>query len=174
MSPRRTMLDNFFLDKLTESQFSFSSKEPTVSAAKIMSHLRRDNMYHTNAARNTRYVKTNNNGLVNYVPVDVTTGSSGDDRFNSSSSLIFNDASQMSFNGAGAGNGVGVGEGNQENELISLEPQKPNVVAYDNNHLKIKLGNPESEHKRNFSILQGGPRMVKWKPDTIERHPHNC
>lgn len=127
------MLDNFFLDKLTESQFSFSGgKEQNVSPAKIMSHLRRDNMYHTNAARNVRFVKTNNGGLINYVPVDP---------FESTSTLAFNDASQLSFH-------------NSDDSLIPAEAKRPEIVPYDNNHLKIKLRNPENESKRNFSILQ--------------------
>lgn len=145
-SPRRSMLDHFFLDKLSESQYSFTPKEQKVSKSKIMTHLRQDNMYHSNAARNIRYIKTNNGGLINYVPVDLPPPT---DRFDSTSSLVFNDVSQISFNGAA-----------NDDEIVTAKPQKPNIIPYDNNHLKIKLGNPESEMRRNFSILQSGTRIT--------------
>lgn len=121
------MMDNFFLDKLTESQFSFTPKEQIVSPTKIMSHLKNDHMFSTNAARNVRYVKTNNGGLINYVP---------DPQFDSSSALLFNDPSLLSFN-----------EPQQQQDQKISSP-------YDNNHLKIKLRNPENSAKRNFSVLQ--------------------
>lgn len=152
-SPRRSMLDHFFLDKLSESQHSFSPKEQTVSKSKIMTHLRQDNMYHSNAARNIRYIKTNNGGLINYVPVDLPPPPPPPtDRFDSTSSLVFNDVSQISFNGAAMFN--------NDDEIVTAKPQKPNIIPYDNNHLKVKLGNPESEMRRNFSILQSGTRIT--------------
>ncbi|RNA33411.1 hypothetical protein BpHYR1_048502 [Brachionus plicatilis] len=60
--------ENFFADKFTESHASFSGKKPLVSSAKIMSHLKEDNMYHTNKGLNIGYLKTSNGSLITYVP----------------------------------------------------------------------------------------------------------
>ena len=61
--------ENFFADKFSISQTSFSPRQPVVSKAKIMSHLREDNMFHTNKGHNIKYLKTSNGSVISYVPM---------------------------------------------------------------------------------------------------------
>lgn len=117
-TPRKTMLDSFFLDKLSESQTSFTPKDQLTNRSKIMSHLRNDNTFHTNNSKNIRFVKTSNGGLINYVPDEDE-------------------------------HPILVGISNLERPITPAEQ-----LPYNNNHLKIKLGNPDNQYRRNFSVLQ--------------------
>lgn len=123
-TPRKSMLDSFFLDKLSESQSSFNSKDQQKYKSSIMSHLRDDNLFHTNNNKNIRYVKTNKGGLINYIPVD------DQNCHQNESSFIEPKKSTKDpvFSSSG--------------------------IPYNNNHLKIKLNNPGNVQKRNSSVLQ--------------------
>lgn len=89
--------ENFFADKFTESQSSFNGKKPPVSSAKIMSHLRNDNMFHTNKGLNIGYLKTSNGALITYVPYKQEKDKNAD-YFNLVSSSIFDETNRSKLN----------------------------------------------------------------------------
>lgn len=104
----------------TESQSSFTHKIPTISRARIRSHLKDDRTFHTNSEKNIGYLKTSEGALITYVPFKED-ALSGYDYKNYT--------------------------------VIKEKPTLSEQPPYDNNHIKIKLHNPNNQVRRNGSTV---------------------